>query len=73
MSQLQPPPAAAVIFCPACGSRFVVDADAVVDGVVVLCTACGKGSPLGGIDAARAAPTSDLLKDALREVARGKF
>ncbi len=67
MSHTDPPPAAAVIFCPACGARFVVDASAIVDGVIVLCTSCGKGSTLGSIDAARTSPTADVLRDALRE------
>jgi len=58
-----------VIFCPACGGRFVVDSEVLSrgDDVVLLCTACGKGSLLGQIDRARTDKTVDILKAALIE------
>jgi CheY-like chemotaxis protein len=67
MSHLETPIATAIVFCPACGARYVANVDAIVPNVVVLCTACGKGSVLGALDAARTAPTTDLIQSALRE------
>lgn len=58
----------AIVFCPACGARYAL-AEALLANtdVVVLCTACGKGSKLGDVDPERAAATTDALGLALAE------
>lgn len=58
----------AIVFCPACGARYAL-AEALLANtdVVVLCTACGKGSKLGDVDPERAAATTDALGLALTE------
>jgi len=62
--------ATAVVFCPACGIRYVVDADTLTAAgpkVVVLCTSCGKGSTLGSDGGTRSSPNVDDLKTAVLE------
>jgi CheY-like chemotaxis protein len=58
----------AIVFCPACGARYAL-AEALLANtdIVVLCTACGKGSKLGDVDPERAAATTDALGLALAE------
>jgi len=59
---------AAIIFCPACGARYVVDAGLLVEGDLgVLCTACGKASRLADSDADRATAAADALTSAVAE------
>ncbi len=60
----------AVIFCPACGARYVVEAALLEAGAVgVLCTHCGRGSRL---DEVAPTPTSaaDQLAIVLRDARR---
>lgn len=60
--------ASAVVFCPACGQRFVVAAAALVaDHIVLLCTACSEGSLLSSDDRQRAEPMVDADRLALEE------
>ena len=61
--------AEAVVFCPACGTRYVVDAEILTAGppLVVLCTSCGKGSSLANEDQTRAARRVDALMAAVTE------
>ena len=58
----------AIIFCPACGARYVVDAALLVaQDLGVLCTACGKASRLGDSDTDIAAAAADHLAAAMSE------
>jgi predicted Zn finger-like uncharacterized protein len=57
-----------IVFCPACGARYAIAESFVANAeLLVLCTACGKGSRLGDIDPERAAATTDALGLALTE------
>ncbi len=58
----------AIIFCPACGARYVVDAALLVaQDLGVLCTACGKASRLGDSDADAVNSSAERLAGALTE------
>ena len=60
-----------VVFCPACGARYVVDG-AVLSSpdVVLLCSTCGKGSRLSDVTERRDRRTLDLAQDAIGEALR---
>ncbi|HEY1098825.1 MAG TPA: hypothetical protein VGF99_07845 [Myxococcota bacterium] len=61
----------AIIFCPTCGARYVVDAALVRGDVGVLCTACGRGSRVDeGHIVAAGAVDDDRVGNAIRDARR---
>lgn len=58
-----------IIFCPSCGSRFVVDKQSIahIGDVMMLCTGCGRGTLLGQDEREQAAPTIDASGVVLEE------
>jgi len=60
-----------VIFCPACGARYVVDGAVLsLARVVLLCMTCGKGSSLDEVVARGETVTTDLAREAILEAQR---
>ena len=59
-----------VVFCPACGGRYVVAAALLRGDVVLLCTTCGKGSKLDEVVERRDNRTLDVADEAVTDALR---